>query len=292
MPEIGQIAKEIVESKEVTGRSGQNQTPGAQTPGAQTPGAQAYQPKLRLDDRSIVGFEALLRWNRPDGAEAMSPADFVPTAEETGQIVPIGRWVMEQAVAQLALWQTQFNRPDLTMAVNVSARQLTDSTFVDDVARVLAATPIIGKTLTLELTETMLIADPRVVAEALAQLHQFGLLVAIDDYGTGNASISYLRNFAVDMLKVDRSLVLALDEDPLAGRAMVKSITDLAASLHLTTVVEGIEREDLIATLQELGCQEGQGFHLAMPLNIADVEAYLAADAAVALDAVVAFGKH
>jgi diguanylate cyclase (GGDEF)-like protein len=237
-----------------------------------------FQPKVRLRNREIVGFEALLRWTAPTG-EVMSPADFVPIAEETGQIVPIGRWVLEQSVAQLVEWQCSHNRPDLTMAVNVSARQLTDSTFVDDLARVIAATGVDPITLTLELTETMLIADPRIVADALARLREQGVLIAIDDYGSGNASISYLRNFAVDVLKVDRSLVLAIDEDPIAGQAVVRSITELAASLNLTTVAEGIEREDQLDVLRALGCDEGQGFHLAMPLTVADVETYLRADA-------------
>jgi diguanylate cyclase (GGDEF)-like protein len=233
-----------------------------------------YQPKMRLHDRFVVGFEALLRWTTPAG-EAMSPADFVPIAEETGQIVPIGRWVLQEAAEQLVQWQAQYERPDLTMAINVSARQLTDSTFADDLGRVLSATRVDPKTITLELTETMLIADPRVVAEALATLRAYGVLIAIDDYGSGNASISYLRNFTIDVLKVDRSLVLALDDDPLAGQAVVRSITDLAASLQLTTVVEGIERQDQLDVLQSLGCEEGQGFFLAMPLVVADVDRYL-----------------
>jgi diguanylate cyclase (GGDEF)-like protein len=236
-----------------------------------------YQPKVNLFSRQVVGFEALLRWTKSNGEE-MHPSEFVPVAEETGQIVVIGRWVLEKAAAQLATWQREHNRFDLTMAVNLSARQLTDDTFIHDVARVLATTQIDPKTLTLELTETMLIEDPRVIADALAKLRDLGVLLAIDDYGSGNASISYLRHFAIDVLKVDRSLVLALDEDPLAGQAVVRSITDLAASLKLTTVAEGIEREDQIELLRTLGCDEGQGFHLAMPLSVVEVSEFLSKD--------------
>ncbi len=234
----------------------------------------AYQPKMRLVDRFVVGFEALIRWTHPNG-NVMSPAEFIPVTEETGQIVPIGRWVLEQAVAQLAEWQRTFDRADLTMAVNISARQLTDSTFADDLVRVLAETGIDPKTLTLELTETMLIADPLIVADALAQLRACGVLIAIDDYGSGNASISYLRNFAIDVLKVDRSLVVALDEDGLAGQAVVRSITDLANSLHMTTVVEGIERQDQLDILRTLGCDEGQGYYLARPQRADDIESFM-----------------
>jgi diguanylate cyclase (GGDEF)-like protein/PAS domain S-box-containing protein len=234
-----------------------------------------YQPNVRLRDRAVVGFEALLRWT-PPGGEPLAPDEFIPIAEDTGQIVAIGRWVLEEAVEQLATWQRQFGRPNLSMAINVSARQLTDSSFVGDVARVLAFSGVDPTSIMLELTETMLIADPRVVAVVLAQLRKLGVLIAIDDYGSGNASISYLRNFAVDVLKVDRSLILAMDEDLATGRAMVKSITDMAASLKLTTIAEGIEREDQAEMLADLGCDEGQGFHLARPLVVADAEALLA----------------
>jgi diguanylate cyclase (GGDEF)-like protein len=234
----------------------------------------AYQPNLRLSDRMIVGFEALLRWSSEAG-EVLSPSEFIPIAEDTGQIVTIGRWVLEEAVEQLAKWQTELNRPDLSMAINVSARQLIDGSFVADVARVLAFSGVNPATVMLELTETMLINDPRVVADTLVQLRKLGVLIAIDDYGSGNASISYLRNFAVDVLKVDRSLVLAMDEDPRAGQAMVRSITDLAASLNLTTIAEGIEREDQLQMLTSLGCDEGQGFHLAVPLTADEAFAFL-----------------
>jgi diguanylate cyclase (GGDEF)-like protein len=236
-----------------------------------------YQPSLRLSDRSVVGFEALLRWVNADG-DSTPPMEFVPVAEETGQIVPIGRWVLQEAVAQLAFWQQSFERPELTMSINVSVRQLTDVDFVSDVAAVLAKHAINPKTLTLELTETMFIADPEAVASVLAQLRRLGVLIAIDDYGTGNASISYLRSFAVDVLKVDRSLVVGLDEDPAAGRAVVRSITDLAASLKLTTIAEGIEREDQIESLRALGCDEGQGFHLARPLSADQASEFLRED--------------
>jgi diguanylate cyclase (GGDEF)-like protein len=225
-----------------------------------------FQPNIRLADRTIVGFEALLRWSSRNG-EILAPSEFIPVAEDTGQIVAIGRWVLEEAIDQLATWQKEFDRPDLSMAVNVSARQMIDGSFVSDVARVLAITGVKPWTVVLELTETMLINDPRVVADTLIQLRKLGVLIAIDDYGSGNASISYLRNFAVDVLKVDRSLVLALDEDPKAGQAMVRSITDLASSLQLTTIAEGIEREDQLEMLTSLGCDEGQGFHLAIPLT-------------------------
>jgi diguanylate cyclase (GGDEF)-like protein len=236
----------------------------------------AYQPKMRLQNRTVVGFEALLRWTTPSG-DVMSPADFVPLAEETGQIVPIGKWVLDVAVRQLAVWQRQYDMPELTMAVNVSARQLTEASFVDDVKYALTTSGINPETLTLELTETMLIADQQTVAEVLRQIRALGVLIAIDDYGTGHASISYLRQFAIDVLKVDRSLVVALGtEDPIAGQAVVRSITDLAASLQLTTVAEGIEDEDQLSTLQQLGCDEGQGFLLAMPLTVDEADAFLA----------------
>ncbi len=233
-----------------------------------------YQPEIDLRDGRLLGYEALIRWHRADGS-IVPPNDFIPIAEASGQIVEIGRWVLRAALTQLAEWQREFASSHLTMAVNVSARQLEDESFVQTVAEELFLAEVPACSLTLELTETTLIHDVALASQRLAELHDIGVMIAIDDYGSGHASIGYLREFPVDIVKIDRSFVAALDDRPVEAEAYLRSITDLARALSMETVAEGIEHSDQLDRLRALQCGIGQGFHLARPLDPAAARAFL-----------------
>ncbi|MCC6437867.1 MAG: EAL domain-containing protein [Acidimicrobiales bacterium] len=228
-----------------------------------------YQPLFRLADRSVFGLEALMRWHHPEKG-SIAPAEFIPAAEESHHIITLGRWVLDQAVHQLALWQrTSGQWAELTMSVNLSPRQLHDPELVPNLARLLEATGIPPHTLVLELTEQAVIDNRAAAVEVFRRLKDLGVRLAVDDYGSGNASISYLRQFPIDELKIDRALI-----DPLGGRspeshALVKSIIELARALQLATVAEGIETAEQAAALEALGATFGQGYHLARPADAA-----------------------
>ena len=226
-----------------------------------------YQPKLNLGSGELEGFEALIRWHKADG-RVVAPVEFIPAAEATGQIVPIGMWVLHTALRQLARWQQISPLGQrLSMAVNVSTRQLGSPNFVSQVYEALVLSKVPARSVTLELTETMLVADLAEAARILSQLRQLGVRIAVDDYGAGHASIGYLRMLPIDVLKIDRSFIAALDKEPVEADAYLRSITDLARSLRLDTVAEGIEHESQLAHLRDLGCNSGQGYHLARPLD-------------------------
>ncbi len=224
-----------------------------------------YQPCFALADNELQGFEALIRWERADGT-IVAPDQFIPLAERTGQIVEIGRWVLHEALTQLACWQREHDCDALTMSVNVSARQLAEADFVDIVAAAVRDCGVAAPNVTLELTETTLVDDIELAGIRLAELHRLGVRLAVDDYGAGNASLGYLRVFPIDILKIDRSFVWALDTRPHEAAAYLRSITDLAKALAIDTVAEGIEHSEQLERVQALGCSIGQGFHLARPM--------------------------
>jgi diguanylate cyclase (GGDEF)-like protein/PAS domain S-box-containing protein len=225
-----------------------------------------YQPVVALASGEIAGMEALVRWRQPDGRLAL-PADFVPLAEETGLIVPLGRWVLEESLRQAARWRQQFPQRTLVMAVNVSSRQLQDEGFVDVVASALADADLPPQHLVLEVTESALldVGDP--TNSTIAGLKRLGLRISLDDFGTGYSSLSHLRRFPIDVLKIDRSFVAGIDAGRQGERALVRSIIRLAHSLRLETVAEGIERSDQVARLRSLGADFGQGYYFAEPIN-------------------------
>ncbi|MEZ5261850.1 MAG: EAL domain-containing protein [Acidimicrobiales bacterium] len=223
-----------------------------------------YQPLCRLDDGSVRGFEALLRWQHPELGH-VSPAEFIPAAEESHLIVSLGRWVLDQAIAQLAAWQRRPGWDRLSMSVNLSPRQLHDPELVTTVDRLLARAGVDPSTLLLEITEQALIERPAAAVAVFRRLKQLGVRLAIDDYGSGNASIAYLRQFPIDEIKIDRSLVAPLDGACDTSHALVRSIVELAAALGLDTVAEGIETEDQATALRELGASNGQGYLLGRP---------------------------
>jgi diguanylate cyclase (GGDEF)-like protein len=230
-----------------------------------------YQPIIDLASGSITSFEALVRWQHPR-IGLLPPAAFVPIAEETGAIVDIGAWVLDTACDQLRDWRRL--SPGLRMAVNLSGRQLQDDQLIDHLADTLGRTGLDPSSLTLEVTETILVADPS-AESILKRLKRVGVRLAIDDFGTGYASISYLRRFAVDILKIDREFTDGVDS--IDGAALFGGIVQLGASLGLEIVAEGIERPEQLAFIKTTDCDEGQGYLFARPLEPAQAAALLRA---------------
>jgi diguanylate cyclase (GGDEF)-like protein/PAS domain S-box-containing protein len=233
----------------------------------------AYQPIVALADARIVGVEALVRWNHPTRG-TVSPVEFVPIAEDTGLVMPMGRYVLETACGDLQRWQGR-TADDLRINVNLSARQLQSPDLVDQVAEVLRQTGVDPACLTLELTESVLLRDTTIALERLHGLKALGLSIAIDDFGTGYSSLGYLQRLPFDLIKVDRSFVASLRLKP-ARSTLVGAITDLARTLGVATVAEGIETEEELEGLRELGCEFGQGFLVGAPRSAAALDQLLA----------------
>ena len=224
-----------------------------------------YQPIVSLADRRLLGFEALVRWNHPNLGE-VEPLRFIPIAEETGFIVPLGRWVLVEACEQLAAWSAE-SGDQLTLSVNLSRRQLVSPHLTDEVRTALALSGVDPHQLMLEVTESVLMEDPARATQALSELRTLGIRIAVDDFGTGYSSLSHLQRFPVDVLKIDKSFIdpLALhDED---SSALVTAIIGLAGTLGLDVIAEGIEHQSQLHRLVELGCHRGQGFLMARPLG-------------------------
>jgi diguanylate cyclase (GGDEF)-like protein len=233
----------------------------------------AYQPVVDLQTERIVGFEALLRWQHPT-LGAVGPDRFVPVAEDSGEIVPIGRWVLAEATRTVARWQRARPCSPLSMAVNVSARQLAGGTLLRHVAEALSESGLAPSSLVLEVTETALVTDPEPVAERLAELRALGVRLALDDFGTGYSSLSYLRQFDVDVLKIDRSFVSLLDGSP-EDAAIVHGLVQLGRTLKLEVVAEGVETAAQRDLLRAERCDLAQGHLFARPLEAADAELLL-----------------
>jgi diguanylate cyclase (GGDEF)-like protein/PAS domain S-box-containing protein len=232
-----------------------------------------YQPITSLTTGRAVGTEALLRWQAESGV--VRPDEFIPVAEETGLIVPIGEWVMREACRQLAVWQTAEGFPrDAHVAVNVSARQLTQPDFVNAVARALDDSGLAPGQLTLEVTESVLMQDQDAAAATMSALRSLGVPLSIDDFGTGFSSLGYLERLPIDELKVDRSFVAPLGRRARAN-AIVESVVNLAHAVGLSVVAEGVEHPEQAALLREMGCDYAQGYHFARPLAADAALAYL-----------------
>jgi diguanylate cyclase (GGDEF)-like protein/PAS domain S-box-containing protein len=230
-----------------------------------------YQPIVSLATGHITGVEALLRWHHPTRG-LVSPTEFIPIAEETGLIVPIGQWVLEEACRQARAWHKRFAaHSTLMMSVNLSARQFQRPELSDNINQVLHETGLDPRFLTVEITESVLMRDAATTYTTLEVLKELGVQVAIDDFGTGYSSLSYLKRFPVDTLKIDRSFVDGLGRDP-QDTAIVQSIIALAKTLLLRVTAEGIETPSQRAHLREMGCDLGQGFLFAYPVSPADVE--------------------
>ncbi len=235
-----------------------------------------YQPIVDLRTGRVTGLEALVRWQHPTRG-LLAPGSFVPLAEETGHLVGIGAWVLRHACLQAREWQASIaGYQHLGISVNLSAIQLSQPHLAAEVAQVLAETGLQPRHLTLELTESLLIAETDTTAITLAELAGLGVRLSIDDFGTGYSSLSYLRRLPVHALKIDKAFV---DEVASSGdaAALARAIIDLAATFGLDTVAEGIEHADQLERLRDLGCQFGQGFHLARPLDKDELVALLRA---------------
>jgi len=223
-----------------------------------------YQPIVSLASRMCVGFESLIRWNR--NGEAVSPAVFIPMAEELGLIEPLGTWVLQQACRTFAEWQRQFPGAGIDcITVNVSSRQLMQQHFMLIVEQAIEASGLRPCDLRLEITETALMDSPHVAAKVLSELREFGVKIYLDDFGTGYSSLSHLHKLPVDALKIDRSFVksLVVTDRP----AIVESILALARTLNTSVVAEGIESDDQARELERLGCTHAQGFLFSRPLS-------------------------
>jgi diguanylate cyclase (GGDEF)-like protein/PAS domain S-box-containing protein len=222
-----------------------------------------YQAKLDLRTGVITGVEALLRWQHPE-LGMVPPGQFIPLAEETGLIVPIGRWVLNTACAQAVAWQRQ-GLPRMRMAVNLSARQFADDNLIDDIKAALQATDIAPDLLELELTESMVIQNAERAGKVLAEIKRLGVRLAIDDFGVGYSSLSHLKRFPIDTLKVDRSFIRDIPQDP-EDKAITEAIIAMGKSLNLTVVAEGVETLEQQDFLREHACDEMQGFYFSKPI--------------------------
>ena len=239
----------------------------------------AYQPIVDLTTGSIVGTEALMRWAHPDRG-VVPPIDFIPLAEESGQILGLGRWILETACRDTRAWQKLRGQAELTVSVNLSGRQIADPNLVLNVQEVLAATGLEPHRLVLEITESVLVQDSDESMTALRALKALGVRLAIDDFGTGYSSLSYLRQFPIDILKIDRSFVTSLDGTK-DSAALVRSILDLSRTLRLGTVAEGVEVAEQRDVLRGLGAEHAQGYLFARPMAATAIDALLREAAAV-----------
>jgi EAL domain-containing protein (putative c-di-GMP-specific phosphodiesterase class I) len=231
-----------------------------------------YQPIFDLTDLHIEGVEALIRWNHPTKG-LISPDQFIPALEDSGQIVEVGRWVLDEACAQLARWRTAGHR--LTMSVNASMRQLESDGFVDDVRIALDTHGLAPESLIIEITESVLMKDAQATVARLVRLKTLGVLIAIDDFGTGYSSLAYLRQFPVDVLKIDRTFISEMSGSPDAA-ALVHTLVELGHTLGLVTLAEGIEQEIQIEGLRTEKCDHGQGFLFSRPVPASVIEQLLA----------------
>ncbi len=235
-----------------------------------------YQPKILASQHHICGVEALIRWKKGDG-KMISPFEFIPVAEQTGLIITIGDWVIEQAFKQLKDWQDLFIKQNLltlldnfSIAVNLSAKQFQHPDFISNIKQHLLKADIEAKFIELEITESLLINDIEESIRIMHQLKDIGFKLSIDDFGTGYSSLSYLKQFPIDKLKIDRAFVMDLENNN-DDKVLAKSIIDLAHNLNLSVVAEGVENQQQLAIIEKLGAEEIQGFYFSKPKPAEDI---------------------
>jgi diguanylate cyclase (GGDEF)-like protein/PAS domain S-box-containing protein len=237
-----------------------------------------YQPIIDLTTNRVTAIEALLRWDRPQRG-LVPPLGFIPLLEETGLIVPVGAWVLEEACRTARKLQDRFQGdPPLTVNVNLSVKELLHPDVVESVMRALEKTRLSPKALVLEITESVLMTDAHETRDKLVRLKSLGLRLAIDDFGTGYSSLGYLRNFPVDILKIDKSFIDGVGGGTFEESALARAIISLGDTLGLPTVAEGLERHEQLSELTQLGCRAGQGFLFAKPLDPEALEVFLRAN--------------
>ncbi|SNB65349.1 EAL domain, c-di-GMP-specific phosphodiesterase class I (or its enzymatically inactive variant) [Arboricoccus pini] len=228
-----------------------------------------YQPIVSVADGQILGVEALLRWFHPE-IGMVSPSEFIPLAEETGLIVPIGNWVLGVSCRQVRRWQEQFDRPNLRLSVNLSARQFELDDLPATIANVLRETNLAPELLELELTESVVMGDAEEAEQRMEDLTAIGVRLAIDDFGTGYLSLGYLRRFPIQALKIDRSFTTEIERDH-GSLTIVKAIIGLGENLGMRIVAEGVESQAQLSLLQALRCTEVQGYYLCRPLPAEEI---------------------
>jgi EAL domain-containing protein (putative c-di-GMP-specific phosphodiesterase class I) len=221
---------------------------------------------MNLQTNAIIGVEALIRWHHPHRG-LVPPEQFVPIAEECGLIIPIGRWVLREACRQARAWQSAGLSP-LCIAINISAVELRDKDFVAGVRAILTETGLAPHYLELELTETFLMQDSQSTATVLRALKEMGVQLALDDFGTGYSSLSNLKQFPIDILKIDQSFVRELTTDA-GANSIVSAVIGMGKNLGMQVVAEGVESREQLACLQQLACPQGQGFYFSEPLAAA-----------------------
>ncbi|HKI80204.1 MAG TPA: EAL domain-containing protein [Pseudodesulfovibrio sp.] len=232
-----------------------------------------YQPIVRLDTRQVCGFEALVRWRHPEHG-IIGPGDFISLAEDTGLIYAIDNLVLEEACAQVRRWQTMTNvecGSELTVNINISGKHFGQSMLAGQISRVLEDSGLSAESLNIEITESALMDNPSVAEDILQQLKDLGIHICIDDFGTGYSSLSYLQRFPIDVVKVDRSFVIAVDEDP-DSQAIVRTVFSLGESMGLKIVAEGVETSGQLDFLEREGCQFVQGYFFYKPLTVSEVD--------------------
>jgi PAS domain S-box-containing protein len=250
-----------------------------------------YQPIVRLATGEIAGVEALVRWWHNE-LEIVGPGDFIEIAEETGLIIPIGRWVLKEACRQAHAWHLLFNsEPLLTITINVSPRQFAQSNLVADVKSALDETKVAPSSVHLEITETVAMSDPKLTAHIFSQLKDLGVRISIDDFGTGHSSLSRLRSFPFDVLKIDRSFVRGMEHD-LESREITRLIVTLAHHLKLEVIAEGIETPGQRAYLEQFNCEFGQGYLYSPPIDRDALQQILAGASPISDESAVSLGPR
>lgn len=234
----------------------------------------ALQPIFFMDQKPVLsGFEALLRW-KPRDKDWVPPSEFIPIAEQTGLILPIGQWVMEQSCKVLRSWAKKYPGNELSVSVNLSARQFSSPDLVQNLFDCLRANRVNPRQLKLEITESDVMTNPEATIQKLRLMKELGVAILVDDFGTGYSSMSYLQRFPIDTLKIDRSFVTQLELH--ANRVIVRTIVNLAHSLGLSVVAEGIETESQYLALREMGCQFAQGYHFSRPILLDRIDDFIA----------------
>jgi EAL domain-containing protein (putative c-di-GMP-specific phosphodiesterase class I) len=231
-----------------------------------------YQPQVSVANGKIVGNEALIRWQHPSRG-LLSPIHFIEIAEETGIIVSIGKWVLQEACRQHATWIENGLEP-MCMSVNISAMQFYQNGFSEMVRSIVTASGMQPHYLELELTESMFMHDVEAVLKTLHELHDFGVKLAIDDFGTGYSNLSYLRRFPIDRLKVDQSFIRHIEREPVNAE-IVRAIAALGKSMSLELVAEGVETDSELALAESSGCECVQGYHFSKPLPADQFESWV-----------------
>jgi EAL domain-containing protein (putative c-di-GMP-specific phosphodiesterase class I) len=236
-----------------------------------------YQPIIRLEDRSVAGFEALARWDHPKMGR-MSPSEFISVAEEIGLIVDLGMFVLERTARQLSTWQRTLRRREpLFASVNVSSRQLLRQDLIHDLRTVIARASLARGTLKLELTESLVMENPEHAAQILQRIRDLGAGLALDDFGTGHSSLAYLQRFPFDTIKIDQSFVRANGKG--SRPVILRSIIALAHDLGMEVVAEGAETDSDAVELYQLGCEYAQGYYFGEPMSADDARGLLVAEA-------------